>query len=226
MLKKRFRTYNVILLVLAMGCLVYYDCRGGLWLKGVTSAWFAALGAVNLWYGQKRRCGRQRVLGLAELALVLGMAADVLLGIQFLVGVVVFALGHVSYVAAFCAVEKPSRRDLYVALPIGVLSVFLALGTPYIQVEDPALKIMLTAYAVVISCMLGKVVGNLLAERTLSRRLMAIGGALFWFSDLMLALNLFGSGGKAASILCMYTYWPGQSILAHSLFHYVNEETA
>lgn len=223
-LHKRFLIWNIVLLVLAMACLFYYDYEGGLWLKGVTSGWFVLLGAVNVAYGKKLGGKDLRFLLLAELALFLSMAADVLLGVQFLVGTAVFALGHVCYFAAFCALEKFRRRDLLVTAPIGVVSLILVLATPFIRVEDPVMQAMLVVYALVISFMLGKAVGNLLVKRSLSRWLLAVGAAMFWFSDLMLALNLFGSGGRLASTLCMYTYWPGQILLAHALFHAAEEE--
>ena len=223
-LQKRFLIWNIVLLVLAVVCLFYYDYEGGLWRKGVTSGWFVLLGAVNVAYGKKLGGKDLRFLLLAELALFLSMAADVLLGVQFLVGTAVFALGHVCYFAAFCALEKFRRRDLLVTAPIGVVSLILALATPFIRVEDPVMQAMLVVYALVISFMLGKAVGNLLVKRSLSRWLLAVGAAMFWFSDLMLALNLFGSGGRLASTLCMYTYWPGQNLLAHALFHTVEEE--
>lgn len=224
--RKVFLIWNIILLVLAMTCLLYYDYEGGLWLKGVTSAWFALLGFVNLIYARKMNCKNFRFACLMELALFLGMAADVLLGIHFMVGTIVFALGHVGYCVAFYALEKFNRRDLYMILPIGTVSLYVLLATPYIQVEDPVMKIILILYAVVISCMLGKAISNLLAKRTPARWLIAIGSTLFWFSDLMLALNLFGDGGHLASFLCLYSYWPGQSILAHSVFHFVNKNCA
>lgn len=220
---KMFLIWNFLLIVLAMACLVYYDREGGLWLKGVTSAWFVLLGAVNLAFG--RKTGRRNVcfLVLVEMALLVTMTADVLLGIHFMLGTVVFALGHIVYFAAFCFLEKPGRRDLCLILLCGAVSLFLALGTPYIRVGNSPMKELLIVYAVVISCMLGKAVGNLIARPSPARWLAAVGGFLFWFSDLMLALNLFGVGGRTAGTLCMYTYWPGQIILAHSLFHFVNE---
>lgn len=221
--KKIARIGNVVLIILAMACLVYYDVRGGLWLKGVTSGWFVLLGTWNLLYAGRRGCRNFRFLLLIELELILTMTADVMLGIHFMTGTVLFALGHVSCCAAFCVLEKFRRRDLILILLVSGVSLFLVLGLPYIQVEDPVMQAVLVVYAIVISCMLGKGLGNLLAKKSPARWLMAIGGCLFWFSDLMLALNLFGSGGRTASLLCMYTYWPGQSILAHSLYHAVNE---
>ena len=224
--RKTFLFWNILLLTLAMAWLVYYDCTGGLWRKGVASGWFALLGAVNLLYARKIGCKALAFPLLAELALCLTMAADVLLGIQFMVGTAVFALGHLAYFAAFCALEKLDRRDLGITAFIGVVSLILVLGTPLIQVEDPAMQVLLAVYAVVISCMLGKAIGNLRRGPSRTRWLLAIGGGLFWFSDLMLALNMFGSGGHLASTLCLYTYWPGQYLLAHALFHFADENAA
>lgn len=224
--RETFWVWNLVLLALAMAWLVYYDRTGGLWRKGVASGWFVLLGAVNLLYARKIGCKTLRFPLLAELALFLTMAADVLLGIHFMLGTAVFAVGHLAYFAAFCALEKFSRRDLGVTAVIGAVSLFLVLGTPLIQVEDPAMQVLLAVYAVVISCMLGKAIGNLRRSPSRTRWLLAIGGGLFWFSDLMLALNMFGSGGHTAGTLCLYTYWPGQNLLAHALFHYANENAA
>lgn len=224
--RKTYQILNIILLALAMACLFYYDYEGGLWLKGVTSAWFVLLGAVNLVYARKQRRGNARFLLLAELGLILAMTADVLLGVNFIIGALVFALGHVFTFAGFCALERFTRRDVLIILPVCALSLFIALGTPFIHVNDPIMKAMLFVYAVVISFMLGKAIGIVRIRRSLARNLLLLGGALFWFSDLMLALNLFGDGGHLASLLCLYTYWPGQYLIAHSLFHHVNESQA
>ena len=86
--RKQLKRWNLCLMLCAMACLVYYDITGGLWLKGVTSAWFVALGLVNLLAlgelpRQQRRFSRLMVGGL-----FCGMCADVLLGVAFFAGVV------------------------------------------------------------------------------------------------------------------------------------------
>jgi hypothetical protein len=67
--------------------------------------------------------------------------------------------------------------------------------------------------------MLGKAIANLIREPSLFRWLLAIGSVLFWFSDLILAIDLFGQSSRLTWILCSYSYWPAQNILAHALFH-------
>lgn len=217
------RILNFLLLILAMACLFYYDFRGGLMLKGITSSWFALLGVVNLVYARRAASEKARFVWLFVIGLVLSMAADVLLGIHFMAGTALFAAGHLFYFAAYCILERFHAGDLLPIAAVSAISLFCALGTPFIQVDDPALKPLLIGYALIISCMLGKAIGNLLTRQSRTRWLLAIGSVLFWFSDLMLALNLFGSGGHLAGTLCMYTYWPGQYLLAHTLYHFVKD---
>ncbi len=214
MVQKRL---NIGLLVCAAVCLVCYDIFGGLWLKGLTSSWFVLLGGVNLWAARKKKplC----FFVLIEAGLFCGMLADILLGIVFYAGVAVFALGHILYLAAFCALEKFCLRDLKPTLPLALVSLFLVFGTPWIHVEDPVLRILLLGYALIISAMLGKAVSNFLCCPSFFRRLLVIGSVLFWFSDLVLAVDMFGQSSRLTWIFCSYCYWPAQNILAHSLFH-------
>lgn len=223
-LQKIFYRGNLLLLVCAMACLVCYDIYGGLWLKGVTSAWFVALGCFNLVYGRKRLGKIPRFLILVALGLFFGMCADVLLGVQFIAGILSFAFGHVLYLLAFYSLEKFRRKDLYFIVPLAVLSLFIVTGTPYIQIDDPFLEKLLMAYAVIIAGMLGKALSNFHTCKTVSRTLLLLGSAMFWFSDIMLAIDMFGTASRLTWILCSYTYWPAQNILAFSLFHYISEQ--
>ena len=215
---------NLVLLTCAMGCLVCYDIYGGLWLKGVTSSWFVLLGLVNLCYTCRAGLARNRYVLLMEAGLFFGMCADVLLGIQFFLGVGFFALGHMLYLAAFYSQERPGRRDFLCFLPVALLSLFLITGTPWIRIEDAVMKKLLMGYALIISTMVGKAVSNLLAKRTVSRWLTMLGAVLFVFSDMVLAVDMFGQSSRLTWILCSYAYWSAQNLLAHSLFHFVNEQ--
>lgn len=222
-LKNKFLKLNLLIFIGAMACLVFYDYHGGLWLKGVTSLWFCALGTVNLVYAHKAGLEKRGILYIMEAALVMGACADVLLGIEFMVGVALFALGHVIYMAAFFTMEKPRRKDLLFILPLAVFAIFCVTGTPFIQVEDTFMEKMLLAYAVIISCMTGKALSNLQLSKKTSRRIIAVAGVLFLFSDLMLAVDMFGAASRLTWVLCSYTYWPAQNLLAHSMYHIANE---
>lgn len=213
---KRMKRVNWILMSLALLCLVYYDMHRAIWLKGITSGWFVLIGFVNLVYN--RKTGNRRFLILLETGLFLSAAADVILWNDFLLGAGVFALAHVFYFAAFCALDALRGNDWIPIATVAAVSLIAVFGTPFIQAEGFMTYVMF-AYALIISCMLGKDIANLRNERSTARWLMLLGGGLFWFSDLMLAVSLFGDGGNLAGQLCVYTYWPGQIILAHSMFY-------
>ena len=219
MKKITLKIVNIILLLCAAACLVCYDIFGGLWLKGVTSSWFVLLGAVNLWAARQLPWKNRRVLILIEAGLFCGMCADVLLGIVFFAGVGVFALGHVFYLVAFYFLERLRLRDLVMSLPAAAVSIFLVGGTPWIHVEDPVMRAILIVYALIISAMLGKAVSNLVSQSDTFRWLLAIGSIMFWFSDLILLMDMFGTSSRLTWILCSYSYWPAQNILAHALYH-------
>lgn len=217
--QKSLKLVNIILLVCAAVCLLCYDHFRGLWLKGVTSSWFVLLGTVNLFSLRKQPEVPLRFLIFMEIGLLCGMIADILLGKVFLAGIIVFALGHVLYLVAFYSLEKFSLRDLKFILPLAAVSLFVVVGTPWITVKDPLLRKMLLGYAAIIAAMLGKSLSNLLRKPCLFRWLLAVGSILFWFSDLALAVDIFGQSSRLTWIFCSYCYWPAQNILAHSLFH-------
>ena len=219
MQRQTIKKCNIILMVCAMACLVYYDIAGGLWLKGVTSRWFVVLGGVNLWAARGLDRKQLRFFLLMEAGLVCGMCADVLLGLVFFAGIGVFALGHVLYLVAFYTLEGFHQRDLWIITPVAAMSIFVVVGTPWIRVEDPVLQKLLLGYAVIISAMLGKAVSNLICRPSLFRWLLAIGSVMFWFSDLMLAVDMFGQASRLTWILCSYSYWPAQNLLAHGLYY-------
>lgn len=210
---------NILLMIGAMGCLVCYDIFGGLWLKGVTSLWFVVLGGVNCLAARNLAKHEKSFFLLMWAGMFCGCCADVLLGLVFVAGVGVFALGHVLYLAAFFRMEKPRKQDLWYFLPMAAVSLFIVVGTPWINVEDPVMEKVLLGYAVVIAAMVAKALSNFRVRPSRARALIALGSLMFWFSDLVLAVDMFGQSSRLTWVLCSYSYWPAQSILAHSLFH-------
>ena len=221
---KKVRVLNLVMLISAMICLVCYDLFRGLWLKGFTSSWFFVLGCINLVYAWKQNVNRKGVIILIVLGLCLGMCADVLLGINFMAGLLCFASGHVMYLTAFYILKRFQWKDVLFIVPIAVLSIYLVTGTPLIQIEDSGLKKLLIGYAVIIACMLAKALSNYCTNKCISTKLILIGSLMFWFSDLMLAIDMFGKSSRLVWILCSYSYWPAQNLLAHALYHFVNEQ--
>lgn len=221
---KKIYIGNIVLFICAMICLICYDLFGGLWLKGFTSSWFVFLGLLNLIYARNMRISNSKYLILIELGLLCGMCADVLLAVQFILGILFFATGHVLYLIAFYMLENFHKKDFLIILPIAIISIYIVSGTPIIQITDPVLKKLLIGYAVIIACMLGKAISNITLKKNTLRWLILLGSAMFYFSDIMLAIDMFGQPSRLTWILCSYNYWPAQNLLAFSLFFYVREQ--
>ena len=84
-------------------------------------------------------------------------------------------------------------------------------------------KIVLV-YALVISLMLGKAISNYSRIPGKVTKRLLIGSCLFFFSDLMLLFAFFTDVGRIANIFCLNTYYPGQAILAGSVFLFAETE--
>lgn len=218
--QKRWHRINLALFACCIVSLVIYDIQGGLWRKGFTSLWFLALGLVNLCISRKAGLSELRYPRLIVLGLFCGMCADVLLGLWFYLGVAFFALGHILYLIGFFSLEKFRRADLYLFIPIGAISMYLVAGTPFIRVEDPMMKTLLLGYALIIAAMLGKAISNFLLRKNRFRALVLLGSLMFWISDLVLAVDMFGQSSRLTWVFCSYVYWPAQCIQAYSLFHF------
>lgn len=221
---KKFHTANVVLLICAMVCLVCYDMFRGVWLKGFTSFWFVLIGLVNLIFAKKTGINNEKPVCFIFAGLFLGMCADVLLALFFEAGIAAFALGHIMYLAAFYMLQKPGKADFVIAIPVIAVSVYVVIGTPFITIEDSFIRNFLIVYVVIISFMLSKAWSNFMAEKSVAILIIAISSTIFWFSDIMLGIDMFGTPSRLSWVLCSYSYWPAQNLIAYSMFHFVKEQ--
>lgn len=224
-IKKTYKSLNAVLIACGIICLICYDIIGGLWLKGVTSSWFFILGCVNLYFNHRNHSAAGFPVLMAT-GLCFGMCADVFLGIWFIAGLLVFALGHVMYLLAFCKLEKFRLRDFCYILPVSAFAIYFVTGTPFVQVDDPFMQKMLILYALIIGAMLGKAISNYFRCKVTSRLVIMVSSILFMFSDLILAIDMFGTSSRLTWILCSYSYWPAQHMLALSLLLFGLQENA
>ncbi len=232
--KKYFLIANIILALLVLVGDACYIKFGELWLKGVTSAGFVIIGGINLAYlilnkniFDKSQAGfasiNKKRLSLFPIIMLVGlvfaMAGDIVLNVHFIGGAVLFAIGHVFYFASYCFLSKFKWIDLLYGAIIFVPSVLFITLAPIFKF-DVLMEVVCVVYAIIISCMVGKAISNLVRERNLLNLLIVIGSALFFFSDLMLLLNVFASLPRVVDILCLATYYPAQCLLAFSIFIY------
>ena len=73
-------------------------------------------------------------------------------------------------------------------------------------------------YALIISLMLGKAIGNLIKEQNALTITIATASTLFFFSDLMLVFDWFIGLWNWTDHACMGTYYPALCLLAFAMY--------
>lgn len=217
-MKKTFNIVNIALILLVLIGDYFYATQGGLWLKGLTSFGFVLIGVTNLVYIFYAKENTQKKYAIIMLiGLVFAMAGDIVLNIFFVGGAALFAIGHVFYFVAYCFATRFKIRDLIVATIIFVPSLLTILLVPIFDFGGAFMQIVCVIYALIISCMLGKAISDLITNKNIFSIIVAVGSFLFFFSDLMLLFDVFASVDAWAGALCLATYYPAQCLLAYSI---------
>lgn len=223
-MKKAFGILNGIMVTAVLVGMLCYMEFGTLRLKGTVSSFFALLGALNVIYALCSKHVRKHFPVAMLAGLVLAMLGDIYLGIEFILGVALFALGHVLYFVSFCMLRRLSWLDAILGAAFSMLAIMILKLVPSLRFDSAQLEMLLMGYGCVISFMVGKAIGNALRECSPHNMLMAVGSVMFYFSDVMLVLRMFGDAPLLADHLCLLTYYPAQALLGHAVFHYVNWE--
>lgn len=219
-MKKIVFFLNLLLIALVQISDIWYLTNGGLWRKGLTSFGFVLLGILNLAYLIAVRRKPLRFPVILTVGLVFAMLADIVLNVNFIGGALLFAVGHVFYFVSYGMLERFCRRDILLSGVIFTAAALILTFAPMFDFGDAFMNGLCIGYALVISFMVGKAVSNVIRKPNTSNILLAAGSVLFFFSDLMLALYVFGDAPKITDILCVVTYYPAQCILAHAMFWY------
>lgn len=187
-------------------------------LKCICSGMFAALGLVNLGYALKTKQENTRFYIGMSAGLVLAFLGDYLIGYDFIVGAATFALGHVCFVVAYCFMQKMQKLDYIISGGLFLGCLIFLLFCPLLTFEVAIFRIVCIVYALIISTMLGKALGNFIREKTLVNGTIAIASVLFFFSDLMLVFDWFIGLWSWTDHACMGTYYPALCFLALSTY--------
>ena len=187
-------------------------------LKCICSASFALLGIINLIYAlYKKEENKKFYVGMSA-GLILAFLGDVLIGYDFIIGAATFALGHICFVIAYCFVQRMQKLDCAISGVLFAGCLIFLLFCPLLSFEVPIFRVVCIVYALIISTMLGKAVGNYVRERSLVNGTVAAASALFFFSDLMLVFDWFIGLWSWTDHACMGTYYPALCFLALSMF--------
>lgn len=191
-------------------------------IKGLASAIFVMLGVLGMRMASDKGFALWIVLGL-----IMGMGGDICLNLRyvfkkqgkmiFMVGIALFMLGQILYLAALMPIAP---HTLVYSLPAGLVAAALLLIWLLRQIEvGGALKIFGSVYIAVVALMAAVATGlfiNAPGEKGLL--LFMIGALLFAASDVVLVLNQFGKRkGKTLRTVNLSLYYVGQLLIALSL---------
>lgn len=223
-MKKTFLAINIALIIAVCIGNYFFITVGGGNIKAITSFGFVLIGIANLVYAVLQKSKTVLFGGTMTIGFVLAMLGDIVINSNFIIGAALFALGHIAFVGAYCIMQKPKKLDFIIG---GIF--FAATGSfvaffPLLSFDEPALRFVCIAYALIISMMVGKAAGNFIREKDITNMLLLSGAILFALSDFMLVLAWFSEAGRWSDIICMGTYYPAQCLLAHAVYHYVNKE--
>lgn len=189
-------------------------------LKGTASVCFVLFGILC-----SRSCPDAAFSRLIVTGLILGMTADVLLNLRFvfakkgqlifLVGILVFLIGHVLYLAALI----PKCKPLAACLIAGAVLTALALYLIFKKITaKPAFKIFGVFYIGAVMLMTCVAAGRLFTAPSAHTAVFFVGALSFLVSDIVLILNTFGKTTKQSlRVLNLCLYYLGQLLIGLSL---------
>ena len=213
----------VAIVMLSLNVLYLFVWHTTSLLKDGNSILFVLLGILNFAVFYKDCTKKYKLVSLfIVLGLIFGMLGDFLLGKNFILGAVLFAIGHIFYIISFVCIKKYTLKDFAVLLILlAVFAFILLIPNIYFGQYLP----LVLGYAFVISVMTAKAISNLIFEqKDFQNILLCIGAVLFYVSDLMLMFYNFANPLLVYDYLCLLTYIPSQIMFAISIFKFKNKE--
>ena len=189
-------------------------------LKCVCSIGFVLMGLANVIYVWGRKDVDKSFCLLILTGFVLAMLGDIVIAFNFIAGAAVFALGHVFFLLSYRKLQKYGKVDICIGAVLFFCVACFLLFSPFLSFSSQVLKVVCVVYALIISTMFGKALGNFICLKNVYAAAMVVGSVLFFFSDLMLCLSKFSDSSIVTNHLCMGTYYPALCALAFSVYLY------
>ncbi len=210
---------NLVVIVAVFVLNYFYQSNGfDFTLKCICSGSFALLGVINLVYSLATKADNKKFYIGMSAGLILAFLGDVLIRYDFIIGAATFALGHVCFVVAYCFMQRLQKLDYIISGTLFLGCLIFLLFCPWLTFEVEVFRIVCIVYALIISTMLGKAVGNFVREKNLVNVTIAVASVLFFFSDLMLVFDWFIGLWSWTDHACMGTYYPALCLLAFSMY--------
>ena len=218
-MKKVFLSANILLIAaVLLGDFCYYFV-GTILMKGIVSFGFVLLAIINLIYAIRIKASNLKYPALMVAGAIFAMLGDILLSPQFVLGAASFAIGHIFFMFGYCTLIKFRLRNLIPSICIFIPPFLLMTLAPIFNYGSFFMEMLCITYAAIICLMVGKAISNFIQHKQVLYGVILAGSILFYTSDLMLLLHVFGGAPEITDILCIGTYYPAQCLLAHSLYH-------
>ncbi len=186
--------------------------------KTIPSVLFVLCGVLNFIYVFKLEQRNKVFKYLMLIGLIFACLGDIVLIDYFVIGAILFAIGHIFFFISYSILQKIKLRDILIALGIFVVSLIVIL-VPQIFDFGEMLPVVIV-YAFIISLMLGKAISNVIEKEYRFENIwIMIGSILFFLSDLMLLFNVFTDISIVFDIICLILYYPAEFILASSIYY-------
>ena len=224
LMKSKMLAVNIVLMLVTVFMGIYYTLNGTLAVKGLAAVTFVFIGAVNLCYCLFSRIKPIRFPVFIVSGLVFSMLGDIVLSISFIPGAVLFALGHILYFTAHLTLFVFSVKDLVPSFLLFVPTTVFITVSPIFDFGSSLMLGVCVCYTLIISLMVGKAVSNALKKPSALTFTLLLGSVLFFFSDFMLVLRMFGDIPRIGDWLCLMSYFPAQALLGHSVYRYAKAE--
>ncbi|MDI1480343.1 lysoplasmalogenase [Polyangium sp. y55x31] len=153
-----------------------------------------------------------RLAKLVGLGLFASLVADVVIDSVFVAGLGVFLVAHLFYLAGMGLPKRAADwLPMLPALAFGGLMWGILVGSGR---APEALHAPITAYAIVISSMLGRALGRALVEpKDHAARIFCAGAVFFVISDSLIGVNRWLFPLPLAAVWILSTYWLGQFLI-------------
>jgi uncharacterized membrane protein YhhN len=158
--------------------------------------------------------GYRRWIVIGLLWSTLGDVFLMLPGDYFLQGLLSFLVAHIAYLVAFAR-----RERLFVSgWPFAAYALVATAVLAYLWPGIPApMRIPVVIYVVALGAMAAQAAAIWRIRGDRASALAAVGGALFMFSDSLIAFNRFGEPFEASRLLVLASYWLAQYLIARSI---------
>lgn len=207
--------FLAICIIISTICFMQIDASPYI-TKTIASSMFVVSGLFNIFVLIKYYKSKGIYKGFILLAgLIFAMIGDILLIDFFILGAIFFAIGHLFFFAYFSSLARYKVTDFIVFLILITISLLIIFLYPYFDFNG--LKVLIIAYACIICLMFAKSISNYYSSMNKGYLISLIGTILFFFSDMMLLFYVFGGKYIIFDYLCVYTYYPGEALLALSI---------